>query len=101
LVRRRDPKDARRSQIGITPMGRRALGCAARHIVKSGYMRVVTGRALSDYEDFGRATKKETARCVKEMTTLLEALQCNLGDTSRFRHDDDGMRPPAIEHPIL
>jgi DNA-binding MarR family transcriptional regulator len=101
LMRRRDPTDARRSQIGITPVGRRALGCAVAHIVKSGYMREVTGRALSDYEDFGRATKKETARCLEEMMTLLEALQCNLGDTSRFRHADDGTRPPAIEHPIF
>jgi hypothetical protein len=35
------------------------------------------------------------------MRVLLDALQCNLGDTSRFVHDDDGRRSPPIEHPIL
>jgi DNA-binding MarR family transcriptional regulator len=101
LVRRRDPEDARRSQIGLTRLGRRALCCAFRHIVKSGYMREVTGRALSDYEDFGRADDAETARCVGQMMALLDSLRRNLGDTSRFEHADDGTRPLPIEHPIF
>jgi DNA-binding MarR family transcriptional regulator len=101
LVRRRDPEDARRSQIGLTRTGRRALCCAFRHIVKSGYMREVTGRALSDHEDFGRASNALTARCYADMMELLESLRRNLGDTSRFQQPDDGSRPLPIEHPIF
>jgi DNA-binding MarR family transcriptional regulator len=101
LVRRRDPEDARKSQIGITRTGRRALCCAFQFIVKSGYMREVTGRALSDYQDYGRASHAEAERCFEDMMTLLESLRRNLGDTARFEQPDDGSRPPPIAHPIF
>ncbi len=32
---------------------------------------------------------------------MLDTLQSNLGDTSRFVHDDDGRRPPPVKPPIL
>jgi DNA-binding MarR family transcriptional regulator len=101
LVRRRDPKDARRRQIAITPEGRAALRDALQNLVKSGFMREVTGRALSDHEDFGRASDAYRDRCVAEMMSLLEALGRNLGDSSRFEHDDSGERPAPIAHPIF
>jgi DNA-binding MarR family transcriptional regulator len=101
LVRRRDPKDGRRRQIALTRIGRTALRCAFTHIVKSGYMREVTGRAVSDYEDFGRAKAEETAGCLAQMMELLESLRRNLGDTSRFDHGKDGVKPLPIAHPIF
>jgi DNA-binding MarR family transcriptional regulator len=97
LERRRDPEDGRRRQVHITDLGRRALGCAVQHIVKSGYMREVTGRVVSDYTDFGRATKAERALALEQMMALLHTAQANLGDTSRFEHDDRGHRPPPID----
>jgi DNA-binding MarR family transcriptional regulator len=100
LVRRRDPDDGRRRQITITRFGRQALGCAFDHIVKSGYMREVTERAVSDAEDFSPASAERVSARVEQMMSLLGALQNNLGDTSRFQHDDAGGRPPAIEYPI-
>jgi DNA-binding MarR family transcriptional regulator len=100
LVRRRDPDDGRRRQITMTRLGRQSLRCAFNHIVKSGYMGDVTDRAVSDGADFSPASAEETTARVEKMLSLLEALQNNLGDTSRFQHDDAGERPPAIDHPI-
>jgi DNA-binding MarR family transcriptional regulator len=101
VEKRPDPEDARKRQIKLTKLGRKALCCAFTHIVKSGYMRKITARAVSDYEDYGRAPAAEAAKCVKQMMTLLETLKRNLGDTSRFEHDEAGGKPPAIEHPIF
>ncbi|MDB4995317.1 MAG: MarR family [Myxococcaceae bacterium] len=101
LERRDDPEDARRTQYRLTRLGRTALGCAVTHIVKSGYILKVSRRAVSDYEDFFPATEKEARRRLDEMMALLETLQRNLGDASRFVHSDDGRRPPAIEQPIF
>jgi DNA-binding MarR family transcriptional regulator len=101
LERREDPEDARRRQYRLTRLGRTALGCAVTHIVKSGYMLKVTRRALSDYEDFCPATEADACARVAELMSLLETLQRNFGDASRFVHSDDGRRPPAIEQPIF
>ena len=101
LETREDPDDARKTQIRITKRGRKALRCAFTHIVKSGYMRRVTARAVSDHIDYSPATAKEAAACVKQVMAYLETLKRNLGDTSRFEHDEAGGRPPPILHPIF
>ncbi len=101
LDKRVDPEDARKRQIRITKLGWQALRCAFKHIVKSGYMRGVTARAVSDAVDYTPATPARAKKCVKEMMVFLETLKRNLGDTSRFEHDDAGGRPPPIPHPIF
>jgi DNA-binding MarR family transcriptional regulator len=101
VEKRPDPEDGRKRQIKLTRLGRTVLCCAHKHIVRSGYMRHVTARAVSDDTDYTILPEAEAAKCVEQMMTLLEALKRNLGDTSRFLHDDAGGRPPAIEHPIF
>jgi hypothetical protein len=64
-------------------------------------MHDVTARAVSAAEDFTPALPEEADECLEKAMTLLEKLQSNLGDMSRFQHGDDGRRPPAIEHPIF
>ena len=100
LVRRHDPEDSRRRQIGLTRFGRQVLRCAFQHIVKSGYMREVAGRAVSDSEDFSRATDEVRAARMEQVMSILGAMQSNLGDMSRFEHGDDGRWPLPIEPPI-
>ena len=101
LERRRDPDDGRRRQLRITRLGRMSLGCAFTHLVKTGYMREVTAHAVSDQEDFTPVTESKATASLERAMALLEKLQSNLGDMSRFRHGDDGRRPDAIEHPIF
>jgi DNA-binding MarR family transcriptional regulator len=100
LERRRDPEDGRRRQVALTRLGRRALRCAFQHVVKSGYMREVLERAVSDGDDYSPAPG-DALLCVAQAMAILVTLQRNLGDNSRFEHDDQGGMPPPIEHPIF
>jgi DNA-binding MarR family transcriptional regulator len=96
LRRRRKPGDRRRNELRLTLFGKRALGCAYRSFVKSGFADYVFGRALTDSFDGDIVSDEERAAALGSAANVLRILRLNLGNDARFDYDDTGCQPRPV-----
>ena len=93
LRRRIDPEDRRYRQLRLTLFGKRALGCAFRSFVKSGFADYVFGRALTDSCDGEIASDEARAAALGSLANVLYETRYNLGNDARFAYDE--LRQPT------
>jgi DNA-binding MarR family transcriptional regulator len=96
LRKRRKPLDRRRNELRLTLFGKRALGCAYRSFVKSGFADYVLGRALTDSFDGDIVSDEERAAALGSAADVLRIMRLNLENDARFDYDDTGRQPRPV-----